>query len=870
MRRMIYAVISGILLSVAVGAAVTWDTITGPVSETADQYNHIGTDGTSLYVVFANNQLWRYSFTAGAPLSGTWTRLADPPRTVNAWDSYSDLACQSGYLCTSALPSSGGGRTLLRYKIATDTWEIWQTGGVDLTISNTSGNAMFMDPTQAGVGYSAWHAGFWWVGFDWSARTANNSWMSTGGLGVADAGWVSRNEDVATNGVGVYYATKNDWTAGLSSGDVVYTWTGLSSPTPSVLAAKPWQAGFGQSLEFIPGSNSPSGHDELWLIRGSDASSGASEGWGNPTSDWAQLDLANVGAGWTTGALPGTVGYQGEIVFVQGSVFVRGTGDEWYVTTAASSPGSPISISDAKKLTDGSPVEVEGVGSAVFSGDTPPRFYIQSTLRPCGIQVRYSSAPTVGQPVGVSGQIQTDTTTRERYIQAASWSTKSGTPALKPLALNTRALGGGQFGLQDPVFDGRGLNNVGLLVKISGAVTGKATDGSYVYVSDGSGAADGTGPAGVRVDLIAISPLQRPSPLVGDKVIITGISSMYLQGGHCHRMVRARSASDFRNLSDDGNRPKVFKVFVINFDPIIESRQNKRLHELYGWGNPSTLAQGYINDLKECSGNWAQYQIVEWVDADYYPIKTDGFQYTDDTFTYAWEHGGPFHSPDGANYYKIISDRYYSYNNPKTVAERIASGEVDEVFMFGAPYFGYYESQMMGPTAYWCNSPGIYLPAAGRNFVVMGFNYERGVDCMLEDYGHRTESIMSHVYGSWNAYPPQHNWDYFTLINKNIQNHTLYTAGCGNVHYAPNSQSDYEWGNMTFVWSTCDDWLNNWPNLQGTKKRVNCTEWGGGDMRLHHRWWFKHIPKKPGVNPDGKQNNWWKYLADFNSYPESR
>jgi len=136
---------------------------------------------------------------------------------------------------------------------------------------------------------------------------------------------------------------------------------------------------------------------------------------------------------------------------------------------------------------------------------------------------------------------------------------------------------------------------------------------------------------------------------------------------------------------------------------------------------------------------------------------------------------------------------------------------------------------------------------------------------MLEDYCHRTESIMAHVYGSWNGYPPQHNWDKFSLYDKIAPGE----AACGNCHYAPNSNSDYDWGNHKIVWGSCDDWLNNWPNLQGTKKQVDCSEWGNGDMRLHHIWWFKHIPHADGINPDGKQNNWWKYIADFNSYAES-
>lgn len=98
------------------------------------------------------------------------------------------------------------------------------------------------------------------------------------------------------------------------------------------------------------------------------------------------------------------------------------------------------------------------------------------------------------------------------------------------------------------------------------------------------------------------------------------------------------------------------------------------------------------------------------------------------------------------------------------------------------------------------------------------------------------------------------------------------------MHYAPNCRSGYDWRRTTYVYSTCEDWPFNWPNLTGANKLVTCVEWGGGDRRPHHLWWFKRLPRKPGVwttSPTssvdyGKQSNWWKYLIDFNSYPESR
>ena len=67
---------------------------------------------------------------------------------------------------------------------------------------------------------------------------------------------------------------------------------------------------------------------------------------------------------------------------------------------------------------------------------------------------------------------------------------------------------------------------------------------------------------------------------------------------------------------------------------------------------------------------------------------------------------------------------------------------------------------MAGPGAFWCNSPAVTATeACARRFVIMGFNYERGVDCMLENFGHRTESIMSQVYQGYRG--ERNRWEHF-------------------------------------------------------------------------------------------------------------
>jgi len=313
----------------------------------------------------------------------------------------------------------------------------------------------------------------------------------------------------------------------------------------------------------------------------------------------------------------------------------------------------------------------------------------------------------------------------------------------------------------------------------------------------------------------------------------------------------AVTAFGLTSLFGSTPKQKVVKVLVLNFDPVIEAEGSKRLHEVFNWHDPRWLAKEYSADLTECSGGFVRYQIVEWRDLDEFPIKTDGFAYDDEIYLRCWRERKGWHEPDGVDYRRLI-DRF-------NLVERINKGEIDEVWLFGGPYFGYWESHMVGPNAYWCNSEPLVDKRFKRNFVIMGFNYERGVGEMLEDFGHRVESVMTKVYGRWDYKVPleqMNTWERFTLYDKVAPGN----AGCGNVHFAPNSEKDYDWGNKRYVWSNCDDWLN-YPNMTGKKRLVNCEEWGGGDIRLHHKWWLKHLPKSKGIAPDGKLANWWEYFV---------
>lgn len=294
--------------------------------------------------------------------------------------------------------------------------------------------------------------------------------------------------------------------------------------------------------------------------------------------------------------------------------------------------------------------------------------------------------------------------------------------------------------------------------------------------------------------------------------------------------------------------PVTRRVLSIIHDPLSNRR---KLHQLLGWSDPDRLAEQYIRDVRDCSDGYANFEVVERIEVDGFPAKQDGFRYTTDGYLKCWQARSGFHQPDAVDYHRLLDEL--------DVFDRVNSGAIDEVWLFAFPYAGYYESIMVGPGAFWCNAPpltgaGSSRTAARRRFVVMGFNYERGGGEMLEDLGHRAESILSKVFAGTRG--EANFWERFTRYDKTHPGR----SECGNVHFAPNSHSDYDWGNRREVISRCDDWYN-FPDFKGTTRRVTCDEWGNGDIRLHHLWWFKHFPHVAGTT-NGTSNNWWSYVID--------
>ncbi len=201
-----------------------------------------------------------------------------------------------------------------------------------------------------------------------------------------------------------------------------------------------------------------------------------------------------------------------------------------------------------------------------------------------------------------------------------------------------------------------------------------------------------------------------------------------------------------------GQAGKTYNVLVINFDPIFPEAGGKRQHELLSWWNdPHRLAGEFAADLEEVSGGCVRYSIAEWVDLYEMPMNTDRLSYDRgeyySTLMAANEATHGAYWEDSRWHDWGFSFDYDYYMKLFGVYDRVDSGELDEVWIFTGPMIGAfpYETRMIGRGAYWCNSPGLEKDC--RPFIVYGFNYERGVGEMLEDAGHRAESILSSIFG---------------------------------------------------------------------------------------------------------------------------
>lgn len=193
------------------------------------------------------------------------------------------------------------------------------------------------------------------------------------------------------------------------------------------------------------------------------------------------------------------------------------------------------SVASAKLLPDGTFVSVAGKiaisGEADFSGF----FYVMESDRSGGIRVAAPASAVAGlgrgSVVNVIGTMST-TASGERQISGSIVIIASTAAEITPLGMPNRSIGGGDLGGQLGATGGKGLNNVGMLVKTWGVVT--ASGAGYIEVDDGSGP--------VRIDTTTLAS----QPGVGAYISVIGVSSLYKPALDRLPVVLIRDSADIR------------------------------------------------------------------------------------------------------------------------------------------------------------------------------------------------------------------------------------------------------------------------------------------------------------------------------------
>ncbi len=230
-----------------------------------------------------------------------------------------------------------------------------------------------------------------------------------------------------------------------------------------------------------------------------------------------------------------------------------------YDSASNVSPPSPsdaiprqLSCGSVKQAPDGTAVNLNSkVVTALFPTDGA--LYVEEPDRSAGIRVQASTTGLnliPGDFVNISGVLGTRILSAhpaERQI-VGSVVRPQPTPAplnLQPLGMNMQAVGGETSGLAPGVEGAAGINNIGLLVTLTGRVSARIS--SSVFVDDGSGIIDPAGYPGVLVKC----PNAAPPVAAGDMVKVTGIVEGSIQAGHIlnRRQVRIRSYADLLKLN---------------------------------------------------------------------------------------------------------------------------------------------------------------------------------------------------------------------------------------------------------------------------------------------------------------------------------
>lgn len=270
-----------------------------------------------------------------------------------------------------------------------------------------------------------------------------------------------------------------------------------------------------------------------------------------------------------------------------------------------------ITLLEAKSsLPDGSQVSFSNIA---VTASFPGCIYAEAIDRSQGIRINTDKIFSENELIDVSGTIETDPLTGERYIFAyPEYPQRSGGAyVVKPVGMNARAVTGGDCGLQQGIAGDANLNNIGLLVTIWGTVT------AYDYNNPARWFKISDSP-GTEVKIIASDGVNV------DKdwkfVRVTGVVTAEKEDGMMIRAVKVRRQSDIvchetrsaARLALMTLDEKIGQLFQIRIDgPTLDESERQIIQSKHIGGvvyfqyngnlNDPVQAATLSNDLQECA-----------------------------------------------------------------------------------------------------------------------------------------------------------------------------------------------------------------------------------------------------------------------------
>jgi hypothetical protein len=294
------------------------------------------------------------------------------------------------------------------------------------------------------------------------------------------------------------------------------------------------------------------------------------------------------------------------------------------------------------------------------------------------------------------------------------------------------------------------------------------------------------------------------------------------------------------------------RVYVVDFDPVMDTLVPLTVDR--GWNDPLALDDQYRSDVATASGGVVDQRIVRTSVVRAYPVKSGGFTFTNTQYLDCLVDSSPTHCGALIDYAAVLNTTYDARLG--TACDALLKGRVDDIWLWGGPWFGYLEYLIVAPKT--------LCPQVVRSFVVMGFNYERTVAEMLHDLGHRAEALVQAGIGFelWDRFDGvrgRYAQDFACPAEPDLAHPEVDGSNthAGNVHFPPNAYCHYQYDRDHPVVSDADDWAN-FPNLTGRQTIVDASTWGG-TQRGFMIWWLGRFPRNVG-STDGVQNDWWRYV----------